>query len=270
MQIRGAIHFHALIRLDGPAAQGIGAAAPSGITAEVLAQLAHDAAATVVFLAPSPHEAVKQVPLRFGAQVDAKAIRSAGRPDDSDRELTPAQVAGYLAKYATKDATAAKHGGASNPHLDRLVTLCRIWSGHAKSRDTLRRAGHDVPGPLGKDGLDVYAHIGKWAHELGFRGHFSTRSRRYSITLGALRRARSRFQTLVQESRRTGQPVGWDSVDLLTDDEDDDTTLILRDWAYAGTGWDTTADEALALAAAARAREYDQWKATNTPHTKEN
>ncbi|MFE9838129.1 replication initiator [Streptomyces sp. NPDC005551] len=27
----------------------------------------------------------------------------------------------------------------------------------------------------------------KWAHMLGFRGHFSTKSRRYSTTLGALR-----------------------------------------------------------------------------------
>ncbi|MDU5416235.1 MAG: hypothetical protein E6128_08110, partial [Cutibacterium avidum] len=65
---------------------------------------------------------------------------------------------------------------------------------------------------------------------------------------------------------------GGNRIDLLTD-QDDDTTLILRDWAYDGTGWDTTTDEALALAAAARAREYDQWKAArkNThPHPKEN
>lgn len=30
-----------------------------------------------------------------------------------------------------------------------------------------------------------------WAHMLGFRGHFSTKSRRYSTTLGALRDARA-------------------------------------------------------------------------------
>ncbi|SCD46106.1 hypothetical protein GA0115244_104147 [Streptomyces sp. DvalAA-19] len=29
----------------------------------------------------------------------------------------------------------------------------------------------------------------KWAHMLGFRGHFSTKSRSYSTTLGALRAA---------------------------------------------------------------------------------
>lgn len=72
------------------------------------------------------------------------------------------------------------------------------------------------------------------------------------------------------EQHRTGQPIDWATVDLLSDEQDDDTTLVLRDWAYDGTGWDTAADEALALAAAARAREYAQWKAATThPHTEE-
>lgn len=270
MQTRGAIHFHALIRLDGPVAQGISAPAPAGITSEVLAQIARDAAAAVSYVAPAPHPSIRPVLLVFGAQVDAKPVRTSHRPDDP--ELQPAQVAGYLAKYATKDATAAKHG-TTNPHLDRLATLCRTWCGHARGRDNLRRTNHDVREPVGKDGLDVYAHLGKWSHELGFRGHFSTRSRRYSITLGALRRARARFQTLMAEQHRTGQPIDWSTIDLLADEQDDDITLVLRDWAYDGTGWDTTADEALALAAAARAREYDQWKAARknpNPHTKEN
>nr|WP_211291233.1 replication initiator [Kineococcus xinjiangensis] len=30
----------------------------------------------------------------------------------------------------------------------------------------------------------------KWLHMLGFRGHFSTRSRRYSVTLGSLHEER--------------------------------------------------------------------------------
>ncbi len=270
MQTRGAIHFHALIRLDGPAAQGLAAPAPAGVPAQVLARCCVEAAAQVSYLAPSPQPSIKPVLLVFGAQVDAKPVRDAHRPDDPAGELQPAQVAAYLAKYATKDAADARLSD-KNPHFDRLVSLCRLWVGHAQARDNRRRLGHAVLGPVGKDGLDVYAHIGKWAHELGFRGHFSTKSRRYSITLGALRRARARFQTLVAEQQRTGQPIDWNTVDLLADDEDDNSTLILRDWAYAGTGWDTAADEALALAAAARAREYAQWKAATTihPHSKE-
>lgn len=77
---------------------------------------------------------------------------------------------------------------------------------------------------------------------LGFRGHFSTKSRSYSITLGALCRARHRFQK------------------LATVADDEETTLVIGSWTYQGTGWPRTGDEALALAAA-RAREHDQWKA---------
>ena len=35
----------------------------------------------------------------------------------------------------------------------------------------------------------------KWVHMLGFRDHFSTTSRRYSTTLGALRAARRAWRT---------------------------------------------------------------------------
>jgi hypothetical protein len=41
----------------------------------------------------------------------------------------------------------------------------------------------------------------KWAHMLGFGGHFSTKSRRYSTTLAALRRARACFAA--ERRRRT-------------------------------------------------------------------
>jgi hypothetical protein len=33
--------------------------------------------------------------------------------------------------------------------------------------------------------------LGRWVHMLGFRGHFVTKSRRYSTTLGELRAARA-------------------------------------------------------------------------------
>ena len=96
---------------------------------------------------------------------------------------------------------------------------------------------------------------------LGFRGHFSTKSRRYSITLGRLRRARQRFQALAADARRAGEPLDVRDLEarLLADDQD--TTLVIGTWGYQGTGWTHLGDEALALAAAARAREYDQWKA---------
>ena len=51
---------------------------------------------------------------------------------------------------------------------------------------------------------------------------------------------------------------------LLADDDDTETTLVVGSWEYAGTGWPKPGDPELALAAAARAREYDQWRATRT------
>ncbi|MFJ9761422.1 replication initiator, partial [Streptomyces sp. NPDC101149] len=69
--------------------------------------------------------------------------------------------------------------------------------------------------------------LAKWAHMLGFRGHFSTKSRRYSTTLGALRQVRADYRAR-QERRERG---------LLEDlDETEGSTLILAHWTYAGHG----------------------------------
>jgi hypothetical protein len=97
---------------------------------------------------------------------------------------------------------------------------------------------------------------------LGFRGHFASKSRRYSVTLGALRRARRRAQALIAQSRAEGRPLDLAALeaDLLAEDEAE-TTLVIGNWHYVGSGWDTEAQRVLAIAAAARAREYAQWRA---------
>ena len=97
---------------------------------------------------------------------------------------------------------------------------------------------------------------------LGFRGHFASKSRRYSLTMGALRRARRRAQALVAASRAEGRSLDLASLeaDLLADD-DHDTTLVIGQWQYLGSGRATDGERVLAVAAAARAREYAQWRA---------
>lgn len=250
-QARGLIHFHALVRLDGPQAPGVGAPAPADIDGSDLAQLLADAVARVKYCAPAAYEGDSGRVLRFGAQVDARMVRAGSRIDDPAGPLTPGQVAGYLAKYATKDATAV-HGPdrRPSPHLRRVrAEIDRLGVESWRQYST---AGEDNP----------YALLSKWRSALGFRGHFSTKSRAYSVTLGALRRARARWQVIAAESRRAGEPI--DVADLearLLAADDDETTLVVGDWAYAGRGWDDPAETALATAAAARAREYDQWKA---------
>ena len=184
--------------------------------------------------------------LAWGQQLDVRVVRAGNRTDEPEGPLTPEQVAGYLAKYATKDANSIRDLGQPRPHLVRLTQTCRELATRARR--------HDPATP--------YLLLGKWAHMLGFRGHFSTKSRRYSVTLGKLRRARQRYQAKVAESQRTGQPLDVRDLEALLLADDDETTLVVGTWAYQGTGWSSPGDEALALAAAARAREYDQWRAT--------
>jgi hypothetical protein len=59
---------------------------------------------------------------------------------------------------------------------------------------------------------------------LGFRGHFSTKSRAYSVTLGSLRADRAAHQ------REYAIAAG------LQPDANSDTTLVITDWHYAGRG----------------------------------
>jgi hypothetical protein len=250
-QLRGAIHFHALIRLDGPkTAEGF-ATAPTALTAPVLAGLVQQAVAALWFTAPPVHDGDTARVLAFGAQVDTRPVRTSRRTDDPDRELTPEQVAGYLAKYATKSATDTTT--KNTHHLRRL---------HATAGRLARQAtsAHSPEQATNPDG--PYSLLGKWAPSLGFRGHFATKSRRYSVTLGQLRRARQRAQARIAEANRTGERLDLRQLEaeLLADDEDD-TILVIGQWAYAGSGWANDGENALAVAAAARAREYAQERA---------
>jgi hypothetical protein len=86
---------------------------------------------------------------------------------------------------------------------------------------------------------------------LGFRGHWSTKSRRYSITMTLLRRARVAFAR--RRRARDGVPL-----DAWGRPEDDDQVVIVASWIYVGSGYATEGERWLALSAAARAREQRQ------------
>jgi hypothetical protein len=246
-QRRGVVHFHALVRLDGPKTPEGFAPAPTAIDEHTLADLVHQAAASVRLTVPGVDGQDPSRRLAFGRQLDARPVRTSRRTDDPDRTLNPEQVAGYLAKYATKSASDTPE---QLPHHQRIRATVR----------TLAARAHDADRAWGEAG--PYELLGKWVPELGFRGHFASKSRRYSITLGALNRARRRRQAAIAEHRASGRPLDLAALeaDLLADDEDE-TTLVIGHWSYAGTGWANEAETVLATAAAARAREYDQWKA---------
>ena len=245
-QVRGAVHFHALVRLDGPRTPDGFAPAPPAVDATRLADLVRAAAASVRLSVPGVDASDPLRLLAFGRQLDARPVRSNRRTDDPDRALSPEQVAGYLAKYATKSVSDT--GATDNAHHRRL---------RATSRDLAVRADAARQ--------DSYELLGKWTHMFGFRGHFASKSRRYSVTLGALRRARRRAQALIAQSCAEGRPLDLVALeaDLLAED-DTETTLVIGNWHYVGSGWNTDAERVLAIAAAARAREYAQWRAAQT------
>jgi hypothetical protein len=87
----------------------------------------------------------------------------------------------------------------------------------------------------------------RWAHQLGFGGHWSTKSRRYSTTFTALRRARIAHAL----ARRHGTTV---PLDLWGRAASEEATVVLSSWAYRGRGYRIPQGARLAVASAARAR----------------
>jgi hypothetical protein len=141
-------------------------------------------------------------------------------------DLTEQAVAGYVAKYATKAAecvgtldrrirpTDDLDQLGIRPHARRLIDEC-LRLGTLPELEDLR--------------------LTAWAHMLGFRGHFSTKSRAYSTTLAALRAARAEYQRTEHDITTGRLPF------------DDDTVLVTSHWAYVGQG--LTAGESLLAAA---------------------
>ncbi|CAM5351067.1 hypothetical protein SALBM311S_08713 [Streptomyces alboniger] len=97
-QKRGAFHFHAVIRLDGP--EGGNTAPPAWASAELLTDAIHAAVTTTRVNGPDVDG--RAYTFTFGRQLDVRTIRSADF--DGGQELTERAVAAYIAKYATKGA----------------------------------------------------------------------------------------------------------------------------------------------------------------------
>ncbi|MFD5051339.1 replication initiator protein RepSA [Streptomyces tendae] len=216
-QKRGALHFHAVIRLDGP--DGPGTPPPAWATVVLLADAIHAAAAHSYTSVSVP--AAGDQPARsfhWGTQLDVRPVKAFG--DGSD--ITEQAVASYVAKYSTK---AAENTGTLDRRIGELAELDR----HQVPDHTRRliTACRDL------DRLYPDRRLWAWAHMLGFRGHFSSKSRRYSTTLGALRQTRADYRAAQEHAA------------LALDGREPDTVLVLTDWQYAGHGH-TPGESALA------------------------
>ena len=228
-QRRGLIHFHAIFRLDGidPVHPERTVPPHPAITAELLADLIRQVAEKAWFATVSHPMKPTGWDITWGDQVDPRVVRLTG-----GGQITDAAVASYLAKYATKStepvgvppgritADNASAYATASTHQGRLIRAC------------LRVGAHPHE--------DFHA-LRRWAHMLGYRGHFATKSRRYSTTMRALRAARRDWHRRQHPDYRLYQ---------------DQTVITETELEWAGRGWRTIGDALLALSAAARARDH--------------
>ena len=228
-QARGLVHFHAVIRLDAapdPQAPEDVDRPPSRFTADVLERAVRAGAAAVAVPCPQAPGRPPGV-VRWGTQLDVRRISS------GDAQHETRSVASYVAKYATKSSDPL---GRLDARLTSLEDLDgRGVRGHVRGMvETAWRLGDESA----LEGLGLQRH----AHTLGFRGHWLTKSLRYSTTFTALRQARVDWAVA---SRGGARAAGTD---------EEPTTS--SSWRLVGVGYRTAGDAWLAESAAARAREW--------------
>jgi hypothetical protein len=230
-QRRGLIHFHAVIRLDGPS--GAHSPAPRWAHPDLLTAAVQAAArgSEVRRTLATPDGDTAQHRFGWGEQVDVKTIQpvDAHRIETGQGEITDHALAGYIAKYATKGTStsdAADRPIRSEVDIDNLI----ISEHH---RQMIRTAWD-----LG--GLPGLGFLRRWAHMLGFRGHFLTKSQRYSRSFQDLR----------------AQRAAWRHNELLERfGVTDDDIVVINDWRTTGAGYATDAERELAGAIYERVRQ---------------
>ncbi|MFI8104008.1 replication initiator [Streptomyces sp. NPDC086023] len=275
-QKRGQIHFHAVIRLDGPT--GPTSTPPDWATTQLLDHAVRAAATRtrvhhkgqppkqpqpagdIPASQPQGSDRAGRLVFRFGRQIDVRAIRST---DFTGGPVTDRHVAAYIAKYATKGAE------TTTGTLDRRLRLLAELATHDIT-DHARRMIHTA-WHLATKRRHAHLRLRQWAHMLGFRGHFSTRTRHYSTTLTHLRVERTAWRTGRPDthtpapaetqagqiddspvSDRAGHPTDLapghrpghghstghhpGHRDIAARPDGSDTTLVISHWQYAGTG----------------------------------
>jgi hypothetical protein len=164
---RGSVHFHAVVRADGPEAAS---RPPPWLTTALLERSIRRAIATT-------RVQIEDWMVAFwGRQLDVVDL-GATHGD-------AARVAGYVAKYATKttDGDFGLARGFRDHHDFALARTQRHFR-------LLAECAWELGGHPELEGLRLCEH----AHTLGFTGQLITKSRGFSTTFGALRAKRAAF-----------------------------------------------------------------------------
>jgi hypothetical protein len=191
------------------------------------------AAATAGAASPESESIV----LRFGTQIDTQPLTAGS---ETGKTGLGRRVAAYLAKYTTKSVAefgiaARRISTAAIAELDIAAHIRRILSTLAELAT--------LPGNTA---------MLSWLHTLGYRGHITTKSRRYSVTMTALRTARHHWRIRCAE-----QP---EHDDCQHDPHDrqgwSHAEHELSDWRIDGAGHNNDGERMLVHTAALRAREH--------------
>lgn len=267
MQARAVPHIHTLIRLDpttepgdhdihGPAATRGGGEPrhqtdPSWqppISASELAALIQHTARTLTYEVPDPTaenpDDADPLTVRFGDQIDTQPLtaetackQTESNAAGSTGRLSPRRVAGYLAKYVTKSLA---DFGISARRLSTEAIADLNVTEHVRTILTTIGALSDR---ARRDRIPALTGIGRWLHTLGYRGHITTKSRRYSVTMGRLRGIRASW-TRAQAAKHTT----LQRQSALDAGAADDSVW----WEFDRAGHATPGDRTLVISAALR------------------
>jgi hypothetical protein len=218
-QARGLVHFHAIVRLDDPEDRALPPGV--GISSDELAAAIDRAAGRASFNGHGGGGDV--VDMCFGEQLHARVLQDG-------QELGPEQVAGYVAKYACKGSHEQITGRGASPEQLRERGV----------PEQLVQMAYAAIGLSQRPGL---GRLARWVHMLGFRGHFVTKSRGYSTTLGELRGTRAAWRAARDQA---------DDADANAEEED--STAVLSSWEYLGCGYLNPGDVLLAAGVEASIR----------------
>jgi replication initiator protein RepSA len=197
-QRRGLVHIHAVIRADGIAddestdGDDAGIVEPPGwVTAELLCEAVRSSA-DAVRVEVDGGQAGSWV-LGWGQELTVDDLRISGETD-------AAKTSAYVAKYATKSTEVTGWDASGREDTPRAI--------HTAAMARTAYALAEVPE---LEGL----RLGRWVKELSYRGHVSSKSRRYSTTLGKLRAVRAEHRAAAGRIRAGKKDPASDGYDGL-------------------------------------------------------
>jgi Replication initiator protein, pSAM2 len=187
--------------------------------------------------------------LRFGTQIDTQPLTAAS--GETGKPGLARRVAAYLAKYTTKSV--AEFGIAARRISTAAIAELDIAAHTRRILSTLAELA-TLPGNTA---------MLSWLHTLGYRGHITTKSRRYSITMTALRAARHHWR-----AHRADNPeqVNCPSDSHHFKQDSASSSDELSDWRIDGAGHRNDGERLLVHTAAHQARQ-DRYLARLEAHT---